>query len=68
MRIPGAGITAEFQAGETIWTECSHKYTRESLDAILRRCGFVLKDAWENRKYGFLDALYWLPPLSLVDA
>jgi uncharacterized SAM-dependent methyltransferase len=30
--IPGAGCAVDFAAGETIWTESSHKYQLSQLD------------------------------------
>src|SRR5205807_662472 len=40
VRIPAAEVTAEFQQGETIWTESSHKYSAEEIVEMARRCGF----------------------------
>ena len=39
VRIPGAGLTARFAAGESIHTENSHKYTPEMLRDLADRAG-----------------------------
>jgi L-histidine N-alpha-methyltransferase len=38
--IPGAGVTVDFEAGETIHTESSYKFAREEMVALLAGCGF----------------------------
>lgn len=38
--IPGAGITVDFAAGETIHTESSYKFAREEMVELLAGCGF----------------------------
>jgi dimethylhistidine N-methyltransferase len=52
------GRVVEFQAGESIHTEDSHKYTMESFREIAARAGFVPRAVWadENR----LFSLHWL--------
>ena len=35
VRLRRAGLVLDFEAGESIWTESSYKYTRESVDAML---------------------------------
>ncbi|MGA2393338.1 MAG: L-histidine N(alpha)-methyltransferase [Candidatus Lustribacter sp.] len=39
--IPGAGIDVAFEAGETIHTESSYKFTREDMVALLAPFGFA---------------------------
>jgi dimethylhistidine N-methyltransferase len=58
----------ELSAGESIWTESSHKYTVEGADALLASAGFQIRERWVDTQSGFMNAVYWLPPLSLVDA
>jgi L-histidine N-alpha-methyltransferase len=48
VRIPGASLTAHFQAGETIHTENSHKYTIGRLHDLARLSGFVEEAAWND--------------------
>lgn len=52
------GRKVEFQAGEAVHTEDSHKYTIESFREIAARAGFVPRAVWadENR----LFSLHWL--------
>jgi L-histidine Nalpha-methyltransferase len=40
-RIPGAGIDVAFDAGETIHTESSYKFTQEDMIALVAPSGFV---------------------------
>jgi L-histidine N-alpha-methyltransferase len=46
VHVPGAGIVAAFEAGETIHTESSYKFTRADMVALLAPCGFA-----EERTY-----------------
>jgi dimethylhistidine N-methyltransferase len=52
------GRVVEFQAGEPVHTEDSHKYTIESFREIAARAGFIPHAVWadENR----LFSLHWL--------
>ena len=54
--IPGAGAFA-FREGETIRTEVSCKYTRESATAMATRAGLRL-EAWETAEPGFALSLW----------
>ena len=38
--IPGAQVSVNFEAGETIHTESSYKFAREEMIALLAGCGF----------------------------
>lgn len=67
VHLPGADLVVRFAAGESIWTESSHKYTLDNLDALMAQAGFQLKDRWVDDEDGFADALYWVPTFSLVD-
>jgi uncharacterized SAM-dependent methyltransferase len=50
VRIPGAGMTVEFDAGESIHTENSYKYSIEGFRALAARAGFSGKKTWIDRK------------------
>ncbi|WP_226661382.1 L-histidine N(alpha)-methyltransferase [Microbulbifer aggregans] len=52
-----AGIEFQFAEGETIHTENSHKYTDESLTALLNRAGFVSCRHWTDNNNHF--AIYY---------
>ena len=55
-----AGERIAFQAGESIWTESSYKYDRETLDALVTSAGFRLTRLWtdaaERFWVAYLDA------------
>ena len=53
VEIPGAGLAVRFEAGESIHTENSHKYTKEILDELARRAGFVEECAWTDAECRF---------------
>ena len=44
--IPGARVTAEFAAGETIFTESSHKYTPRNVGRLVAGAGFRSERRW----------------------
>jgi L-histidine Nalpha-methyltransferase len=47
-----------FGAGETIWTESSHKFTEEELAAYARSSGFQPLGTWTDREWPFLETLW----------
>jgi L-histidine N-alpha-methyltransferase len=55
--IPGADLSIEFQAGESIWTESSYKYEPEPFNASLRTVGFDPAASWQDEDAGFLLTL-----------
>jgi L-histidine N-alpha-methyltransferase len=57
VNIPGAGLTVDFEAGETIWTESSYKYEPGDVDALLTTVGFTPAAAWQDEDAGFLLTL-----------
>lgn len=46
--VPGAGITVRFEAGESIHTENSRKYTPELLESLAGRAGFAVERTWTD--------------------
>ncbi len=46
VRIPGARVVADFAAGETLWTESSHKYEPEDVDRLAAAAGFRCERRW----------------------
>ena len=48
-----AGNKFSFERGETIHTECSHKYTVEGFQALAREGGFTPRKAWLDRSERF---------------
>lgn len=55
--IPAAEIVIEFQQGETIWTESSHKYSAEELFQTAREAGFRCEVQWIDEQWPFAENL-----------
>jgi L-histidine Nalpha-methyltransferase len=47
-----------FRAGETIWTESSHKFTEEELMGYARSSGFQPLATWTDREWPFAETLW----------
>lgn len=58
VRIAAADLEIDFQAGETIWTENSHKYRLEELDAMACRTGFTPRARWLDEQWPFAQNLW----------
>jgi len=56
--IPGAACTLDFRRGETIWTESSHKYTIEQLDAMAASAGFAPAGRWMDVEWPFAECVW----------
>jgi L-histidine N-alpha-methyltransferase len=61
VRIPAIDLTIHFAEGESIRTELSHKYTRTSVEALLRHGGLALSDWFTDERQRFALALARLP-------
>ncbi len=48
-----AGTTFDFRAGETIHTESSYKYSRESFAALARGAGWTMQEVWTDAGRNF---------------
>jgi len=55
--IPAAEIAVEFQEGETIWTESSHKYSAEEIVETARDAGFRCECQWIDEEWPFSENL-----------
>jgi L-histidine Nalpha-methyltransferase len=55
--IRGAGFSVRFAEGETIWTESSHKYTREEVCEMARDTGFCCTAQWLDQEWPFAENL-----------
>lgn len=55
--IPAAEVVIEFQEGETIWTESSHKYSAEELFETAREAGFRCEVQWIDEEWPFAENL-----------
>ena len=59
--IPRAGLEVRLAAGESIWTESSHKYTPDALDALGRRAGLAMAARWIDEEARFALTLFRKP-------
>ena len=55
--VPGAQIAIEFQLGETIWTESSHKFSAEEVFETAREAGFRCEVQWIDEQWPFAENL-----------
>ena len=55
--IPGAGLSVRFAAGETIWTESSHKYTKQEIFQMATDTGFWCEAQWVDLEWPFAESL-----------
>ncbi len=51
-------MSFDFLAGETIWTESSHKFTENELMGYARSSGFEAVATWIDREWPFAEALW----------
>lgn len=59
VEVPGADCTVTFLAGESIWTESSHKYELRDLSALAAASGFRVIETWSDQEWPFAESL-WL--------
>lgn len=55
--IPMAEIVVDFEEGETIWTESSHKYSIEEIAHTARGAGFRCAAQWVDDQWSFAENL-----------
>ena len=55
--IRGAGVTVDFAAGETIFTEACHKFRPEQICTMGRAAGFRLEAQWSDEEWPFAESL-----------
>lgn len=51
-------MEVRFQAGETIWTESSHKFDLAALAAMAERARFGVAAVWVDRQWPFAESLW----------
>jgi L-histidine Nalpha-methyltransferase len=56
--IPEASISVHFEKEETIWTESSHKYSRDELVSLAHHSGFHRQAQWMDQTWGFAENLW----------
>lgn len=64
VNISGLNMAVEFLAGETIWTESSHKFTESEIESYAFSSRFRPVDMWVDREWPFAVAL-WQVPLNV---
>jgi dimethylhistidine N-methyltransferase len=52
-RVYVAGTAIDFERGETILTECSYKYDRTFLEAVIKPAGFEIDQLWTDDRGWF---------------
>jgi L-histidine N-alpha-methyltransferase len=58
VRIPVAPVVVRFKAGETIWTESSHKYGADEVRELATRTGFRCEAQWIDPEWRFAQSLF----------
>jgi L-histidine N-alpha-methyltransferase len=58
VNIPGAGLLVRMEAGETIWTESSHKYHPQEPAEMAARAGFRQVAQWIDEQWPFAQNLW----------
>lgn len=56
--IAEAGLSVTFRAGETIWTESSHKFKLAELGSMASEVGFHTVDQWIDNEWAFAENLW----------
>ena len=56
--IPEADLSVNFRAGETIWTESSHKFHLPELDSMAAETGFRVEGQWTDQDWPFAESLW----------
>ena len=56
--IPQADCEIRLRAGETIWTESSHKFTVAELRQMAVANGFVVRGQWVDEEWPFAESLW----------
>jgi L-histidine Nalpha-methyltransferase len=57
VEIPQAELTVRFREGETIWSESSHKYTRDEVSQIAQTAHFRCEAQWVDSEWPFAETL-----------
>jgi L-histidine N-alpha-methyltransferase len=58
VRVARASVEVRFRAGETIWTESSHKYNRAEVSQMGERTGFHCEAQWVDAEWPFAQSLF----------
>ncbi len=58
VHIPAAQLVVRFKAGESMWTESSHKYEAGEVRALAGRTGFRCEAQWLDDEWEFAQSLF----------
>ena len=53
-----ADLVVQFQAGETIWTESSHKFELTEMFEMAEQSGFGVRQQWVDQEWPFVESLW----------
>lgn len=56
--IRDASFSVHFRAGETIWTESSHKFHADDIEKIASEAGFRQREQWIDQEWPFAENLW----------
>ena len=56
--IEAADFAVSLRAGETIWTESSHKFQPAEMFEMAERSGFSVRTQWVDREWPFVESLW----------
>lgn len=62
VRIGALGLSIAFTAGETIWTESSHKFRAEDIPVLGRHSGWTCMRQWIEPEWSFSETLFRVTP------
>jgi L-histidine Nalpha-methyltransferase len=62
--IGAINLSIPFAAGETIWTESSHKFRVEEITRMGERAGWRPVRQWVDCEWGFVEALFRIPEMK----
>ena len=51
-------VTVRFEAGESLWTESSHKFTLDDFQRLACESGFAMLNAWTDSEWPFAEILW----------
>ena len=66
VRLAALDKTLRFEAGETIWTESSHKFNESELLTLAESSRFNPVEMWTDREWPFAEALWEVLPRRLA--
>jgi dimethylhistidine N-methyltransferase len=56
--IEAGDLSVHFCAGETIWTESSHKFQPGEISQMAEQSGFSVRTQWVDREWPFVESLW----------